>query len=405
VRSRALAVYALLFVTEVTWLALVPLAPRFAEELGLSKLETGSVLAAAGIATVAVAVPVGLLADRFGARALTLASGGLLVLSALGQAAAPDYVSLLAARVVFGVAMGGIWTAGLALLSTSSTSQGRTVALGSTITAAAAASVIGPALVGLMSDELGLGAPFVVLAVAAALATIAVAPFQGGARQLAEQRRPLREVAAVGARERFVLAAVLLMTLLGIVNGGVNLLVPLELRANGLSSGEIGLAFSVSSAVFLLGTVVVTRLAGRAAKLSVAGVAAAVYAGMLVLAITSAATPIVLLFVVLRAPAWAVVSTLPYPLGAMGAERAGLGHGAVIGFLNLAWGCSNAVGPLLAGAVAQGAGPQLGFLPGLLVCAAAAWWLVAARPTAREEVAIESAGRPLGGQSGGGAGG
>jgi predicted MFS family arabinose efflux permease len=152
--------------------------------------------------------------------------------------------------------------------------------------------------------------------------------------------------------------------------------------------------------------VVVTRLAGRATKLTVAGVAAAVYGGMLVLAIASAATPIVLLFVVLRAPAWAVVSTLPYPLGAMGAERAGLGYGAVIGFLNLAWGCSNAVGPLLAGAVAEGGGSQLGFLPALLVCVGAAWWLVAARPKQREEVALEPAtGRPLGGQSGCGAGG
>ena len=61
------------------------------------------------------------------------------------------------------------------------------------------------------------------------------------------------------------------------------------------------------------------------------------------------ATVALLVFVIVRGPAWATVSTLPYPLGAIGAERAGIGYGTVVGVLNVAWGGSNALGPVLAG--------------------------------------------------------
>ena len=84
-RKAAVPFYALIFLTEVVWVAIVPVAPTYAEKLSLSTVETGTVLAAAGIATVLVSLPTGLLADRIGARTLTLGSSTLMTVSTLGQ--------------------------------------------------------------------------------------------------------------------------------------------------------------------------------------------------------------------------------------------------------------------------------------------------------------------------------
>ena len=162
---------------------------------------------------------------------------------------------------------------------------------------------------------------------------------------------------------------------------------PLELRANGLTSGEIGLAFSASSAVFVAATVAVTRAAGNGRGLGLAGVAAGAYAMLLGVPLVTTATAALLVFVVIRGPAWATVSTLPYPLGAIGADRAGLGYGTVVGVLNVAWGASNAVGPVLAGALADIGGIRLGLVPAIGACVLCSFWLATSLRRPREAVA------------------
>src|SRR6266542_2122117 len=67
-RRAALPFYALIFLTEVVWMAIVPVAPIYAEKLSLSKVETGTVLAAAGTATLLISLPIGLLGARAGPR-------------------------------------------------------------------------------------------------------------------------------------------------------------------------------------------------------------------------------------------------------------------------------------------------------------------------------------------------
>src|SRR5919201_2297819 len=113
-RRAAAPFYALVFLTEVVWMAIVPVLPTYAEKLSLSKVETGTVLAAAGVATLVVSLPIGLLADRIGTRTLTVGSAALVAASTLGQGLAVDFWSLLVTRAAFGIALGTIWTAGLA---------------------------------------------------------------------------------------------------------------------------------------------------------------------------------------------------------------------------------------------------------------------------------------------------
>ncbi len=388
---RAFTVYLLLYVCEVAWLAMVPLAPRFAEELDLSGVQTGALLGGAGVATLVISLPVGVLTDRLGARRVTFATAIVLVVTCAALGLAPDYPTLLAARIAFGVALGGIWTAAVALLSTSVSGQGRTAALGGTITVAAAASVTGPALTGALGDAFSLGTPFLVLAALAVVPAVLLALDRDDSTSPPRpERHSLRMSLGLGRRETAMLAGLTLMVLVGVVNGTVNLLVPLELRGAGMSAGEIGVWFSVSSAAFFCGTIATTRLAGRRNPIVLAWLGAACYGGLLLVPLATGATAALLLFLLVRTPFWAAASTLAYPLGGLGASRAAIGHGAVIGMLNVAWGLSNTLGPVTAGAVADVAGTRAGYVPALLVCAAAAAFLaVLASRQARSEPVLE----------------
>lgn len=55
------------------WSAIVPLVPYYRRQLGLTTLQVGWMLAAFSVAVVVVAVPIGHLADRWGARRVTAA--------------------------------------------------------------------------------------------------------------------------------------------------------------------------------------------------------------------------------------------------------------------------------------------------------------------------------------------
>ena len=48
-------IYALFLLETLVWIAMVPLAPTFADEFGLSGVETGMILAAASLAALVVA--------------------------------------------------------------------------------------------------------------------------------------------------------------------------------------------------------------------------------------------------------------------------------------------------------------------------------------------------------------
>ncbi len=64
----------------------------------------------------AISIPSGMLADRYGARPLTLLAAALMS-GALVAHAIPGFWPLLAARFVFGLGFGTVWTAGIAWIS------------------------------------------------------------------------------------------------------------------------------------------------------------------------------------------------------------------------------------------------------------------------------------------------
>ncbi len=75
--------YGLVLASAGTQFAVVPVLPVYAHQFGLSGLQQGLVLGATGLASLAVSLPAGVLADRFGARRLTLWAGVLMAIAML----------------------------------------------------------------------------------------------------------------------------------------------------------------------------------------------------------------------------------------------------------------------------------------------------------------------------------
>jgi MFS transporter, ACS family, D-galactonate transporter len=356
-RRPFLLFYALIFIDEVALLALVPLLPAYTRAYHLSAVRAGVLLSAASLAIVVASVPAGRLADRFGARLVTLAAGALVVVSTAAMAAAPGYAWLLAARSAFGIGSGMIWSAGLSWLSDSAADDVRERALGAVITVAGVAGMAGPVFAGALADRMTVGAAFAVVAAVGAPVVAGLAWGDPG-RRVRHDHQPLVRVAGGMRREPLLAGALAIMLLGGVGDGVVNLVAPLQLGDHGLSSGEIGAWFSVSAAIFIVASAVVARMGRRAVSLRGAGVMAGLQAVALVPVLVGAGTPAVLATVLGRSPFVAAPYTIAFPLGALGAARIGVGTGTVNGMLGLVWGGANFAGPLIAGVVLAGAGDR-----------------------------------------------
>jgi MFS family permease len=371
VRSLQWSVYGLILAGETVWAAVAPLAPTYRHHFGLSATQVGIVLAAATIAILVVSVPAGMVADRIGPRALAVVAGALLVLGTLGHGVATGFATLLAARVVFGVAFGALWTASLTLLASVQTPAQRERSLAASIVIAGVGSSIGPFWGGTLAQRFGLAAPFTGAAVVIVLLT-------GGlivSSRHAERGAPVAESVLTGlwrlARQPLARAGLVCMIGAGFVSAAINLLVPLRLADAGFGAGAIGGVFSVSSIAFFAASLIATRLGRRAARIGVgAGFLIGLGALCLIPAASASGTAVVS-FALLRAPVVAVLFTISMPLTARGAELVGVGRGVLLGLANTMWAVSATIGPIVAGMCDDHAPRPAAWLLDVFVCVAA----------------------------------
>ncbi|MBV9365949.1 MAG: MFS transporter [Solirubrobacterales bacterium] len=372
--------HALFFVAAATQSAIVPLLPRLSHTYGLSTSAGALLLAAPGLATLAVSMPAGALADRLGARRVTIAATALMAAAATAQAA-PSYVLLMAGRLAFGLAFGIVWTSGVAWMSGSHSESG-SPRLGAVATSAAVGMVAGPAIGGLLADQFGLSVPFLVVAALAGALTIALKWQPDATSREANHRRDtsLRALARLAPNQPGVVTGAAVLAISGAVSGVIQLLVPLELHHAGFSAGTTGVAFSGAAGVYIVVSAFVVKLGRRATTLAAAALAAlALSLFLLPAALSTGAALLVAVLVASTAPR-AVVSTVAYPLATDSAARGGLADGLVIGLLNGTWAAGLVLAPLLAGAVDQAAGPGPAYLVAVVPGVLGALWLLRRRP-------------------------
>jgi hypothetical protein len=86
----------------------------------------------------------------------------------------------------------------------------------------------------------------------------------------------------------------------------------------------------------------------------------------------------VLSFLLLRGPIAAVIFTITFPLGVVGARAAGVSLSAVAALLNMVWAGSALVGPILAGAITEAASPEASYLVVIVMALAGSAWMATA---------------------------
>jgi predicted MFS family arabinose efflux permease len=354
----ATLVYTLVLLTTVGQVAIVPLLPQYGERFDVGAFETGWLLASVSVATLAVGIPAGALADRIGARRLTLAAGWLLVATCVGQALAPSFATLLACRFGFGIGYGCIWTTGLAWLAATRPADAGTRPLAAATTSSGLGLIAGPAFGGLVGEHLGLAAPFAILAgvCAAATALLAVAPVPAPAQERAGA--PLRDDMRIARRRPGVRGGALAVALIGLSTSTLNLLIPLELHADGISADLIGSAFAVAAGIYIVVSAATVTFGPALMRIRAVIVGCAATAVALTPAMISASAAAVLVALALYTLPRAALSTLSYPIATGDGRRAGAGGGAVIGLLNTIWAATSVVGPLVTGAVFETTGAR-----------------------------------------------
>lgn len=153
----------------------VPILPLYAQTFGVSVALVGLLLSFQSLPRMFANLPAGRWADRIGAHRLLVIACGVVTVSALGAAAAPNYEILLASRVLQGIGTAISATAGLTYTAniSSSETRARHISLyqGSFLTG----NGLGPIIGGFTAQFLGFRAPFLAYALIAVLVGIWIA--------------------------------------------------------------------------------------------------------------------------------------------------------------------------------------------------------------------------------------
>jgi predicted MFS family arabinose efflux permease len=250
--------------------------------------------------------------------------------------------------------------------------------------------VAGPAIGGLIADQFGLAAPFVLVAALAAI--LAVLLRQPPARVHASGedavRNSLRSLVRIAPRQSGVLSGALALAISGAVGGVTQLLVPLQLHRAGFSAGATGVAFSAAAGVYIAVSATVVRLGRRATTVRWAALGALGLAVSLLPAVFGPGAIGLIGVLLLSTGPRAVVSTICYPLATESAAEAEIGNGVVIGLLNGTWAIGLVLAPLIAGGIAQVAGAQPAYLTAVVPGGVVAVWLLTRRQ-ARQPITAE----------------
>ncbi len=376
--SGLLSLYAMIFVSVVADVAVVPLLPTLTREHGLSSLDTALLLSTTTFAMVVITLPLGRLADRVGARPLVACAGGFVVLGSIVLALANGLPALLAGRTLIGIANGIIWTAGVMIAGAPGRPAGAT---GRAIAAGGTGLLVGPVLAGLLADRIGTWAPF---AAGAALALPVTVFFALQRSAPVERPAPAAEPAARGAhRNRIVVYAMLATVLLGFVGGMGNLLGTLRLSENGLSPSGIGVLFSIGALVWIVVAPLAGRMGEQRSHIALTAIGCALLGGAWLVPVADRSTLAITAFLLASSAGRAGLNTFSYLLAGTGAQSAGAGRGTVIGLVNLSWGVAAVIGPLAASAAHGNIDERIPFgVIAALCLAVAAFMVTGSRPAA-----------------------
>jgi predicted MFS family arabinose efflux permease len=160
------------FVTALVARAVDPLVPPIAVELGVDPHAIALLSTAFALPFALVQPVLGPVADMVGKIRVMLVCLAVLLGATLLSAFATNYPTLLTARIVAGIASGGIFPVGIAVVGDLFPVQERQVAIGRWLSAVITGNLLGATLAGMIGDLFGWRTVFVVFAAGGAFALI-----------------------------------------------------------------------------------------------------------------------------------------------------------------------------------------------------------------------------------------
>jgi MFS transporter, DHA1 family, inner membrane transport protein len=160
------------FVTALVARAVDPIVPPIASELAVDPKSVALLSTAFALPFALVQPVLGPVADMLGKIRVMLVCLAVLLGATLVSALATDYAVLLTARIVAGVASGGIFPVGIAVIGDLVPLKGRQVAIGRWLAAVISGNLLGATLAGIINDLVGWRAVFFVFAAGGAFALI-----------------------------------------------------------------------------------------------------------------------------------------------------------------------------------------------------------------------------------------
>jgi DHA1 family solute carrier family 18 vesicular amine transporter 1/2 len=365
--------------------AIVPVLPQISDRLGLSKVESGVLLGSYSLAVVISAVPVGHLADRAGTRAVTVAGSLLMAVATAVFALGHSFPLLVSARVGQGVASAIAWSAGLAWLAARTPPERRGAAISLANASATGGMIAGPLLGGAVAGAIGLRAAFL-SAAGVSLALAAWGLTEADARAQSERQSRVRPAVRAAAADPWIAVSLGLILLVALVGGTLQVLMPLHLGDQGVSQSALGWLYAAGAVLGAITITIIGRVSDRRGRLPIARIACPLLGAAVAVLLLPLGTAAFAVMLVAIAPMQSVLYGVGYPLSADGADRAGLGHGLVLGLVNLIWGLGAVVGPVAGAAVADALGDRAAYL--MLVVLSFAMGATVARVAARSAPAV-----------------
>jgi MFS family permease len=241
---------------------LAPLLPTLTHELRLSDPGAGVLSAAYPVGMVLATWPAGLAAGRH-ARGTAICGMWAIAVSSVGFALGASATVLIASRLLQGAGAAAAWAGALAWIIRETRPGDRGMAIGATIGAGFAGTVVAPLLAGVAS---GGARTEVFLALAAVLAGVAAwgGPAAGPRPLLDSPAAPDRGSSAASRGRRWrLLGALALMVLVGAACGLSQSLATLRLASLGLSGTAIAAVFVAAYAPQAVTSAPLGRLCDR----------------------------------------------------------------------------------------------------------------------------------------------
>jgi MFS family permease len=240
-----------------------PVLPAYALGFGVSLGLVGLLISAFAVARVLLDIPAGMFASLVGMKRFMLLGLIIIAISSIAAGLAVNYEMLLTARIMEGVGSALYTTTSITAVSRLAPEGSRGVHLSFYISMFLVGTSFGPAVGGFVADHFGLGAPFLVYGLCAAVSTLMVVYWIEDVRPEPGEAKiiTLRQLGSLFVR--LDLLAINLATI-GIFvtrQGILNTMVPLFSKYNlNMGEGTLGAILTVGAVCNLVTMVLAGRL-------------------------------------------------------------------------------------------------------------------------------------------------